>query len=265
MNEKQQKRPDLNSVLESLVSFDAYDFKNSLFSADRYFVFGKALIEALKEVKNEVSIDHLKQTEWPLLFQFPEPMLMNHRTFGLMAHHGFVFAYMPEQKQFHFMLILRMGLTTSAPYWSHSSLVLDVGTASSVEDMVKANSEIEDRQWVKEDGVIVGIRHWSTLILYALSGQPDVRHLRGARDRSSRNKQQKRYGWYLERDATLVGFDFKKPRVFSKEKTLVRMHPRWQPYKPEGPGTNWKLKLIWIEPHERRFKQGPLADEPAGE
>lgn len=80
------------------------------------------------------------------------------------------------------------------------------------------------------------------LILYINSGQPDLRHLKGASKKGIEFKGKKRaqkirkYHDVSFHDSILVGFNFKK-------ETLVNGHFRWQPH---GKGRQ-QVKLIWID------------------
>lgn len=89
-------------------------------------------------------------------------------------------------------------------------------------------------------------------LLYIHSGDPDLREFRPTRCPQSPKKQRR---WFKQNIAkipmTLVGFDFKKPKVFSKDETRVRFHSRWQPYGPQRS----KVKLIWIDEHVRRLNK----------
>lgn len=98
------------------------------------------------------------------------------------------------------------------------------------------------------------IRYVLGLFLYIHSGAPDMREFRPSpRPTSAKNSKQRK--WLLNNEAgipmTLVGFDYKKDRVYSVSSTTVEGHPRWQPYGPQ----NSLVKWIWIDEHERHFKQ----------
>ena len=90
-------------------------------------------------------------------------------------------------------------------------------------------------------------------LIYLGSGEPDLREYRAPRPKTENPKKLKR--WHREHenrslvDMTLVGFSWKKPRVYSVGETTVTGHPRWQPYGPRRE----RVKLIWIEPHVRHY------------
>lgn len=91
--------------------------------------------------------------------------------------------------------------------------------------------------------------------LYIHSGDPDLREYRAPKPPQT-NKVKKVRLWYRHHenqslvDMVLVGFNFKKPTVYSVDKTSVIGHFRWQPYGTQRS----QVKLIWIEAHERTFK-----------
>lgn len=92
-------------------------------------------------------------------------------------------------------------------------------------------------------------------LVYIHSGDPDLRHLRGIGLKPSKNEQKAKV-WRKKKslgepmiDMINVGFDFKKPVLYSKGSTLVRPHWRWQPY---GPGKA-KVKRILIDQHTRHY------------
>lgn len=92
-------------------------------------------------------------------------------------------------------------------------------------------------------------------LIYLGSGEPDLRFYRAPKPTTENPKKLKR--WLREQenrsmvDMTLVGFGWKKPRVYQVGETTVTGHPRWQPYGPRKE----KVKLIWIEPHIRHYKK----------
>jgi len=96
------------------------------------------------------------------------------------------------------------------------------------------------------------IKYILKCVLYIHSGDPDLREFR-PEPRPHNQKRLKR--WRRENlckiPLTLVGFDYKKPKEFSVGSTFVDTHLRWQPYGPQRS----QVKLIWVRPHERHYKQ----------
>jgi hypothetical protein len=96
-------------------------------------------------------------------------------------------------------------------------------------------------------------RYIFNIILYIYSGEPDLRLLKG---KVSKKKPKDLKKWHRKHrdmsqvDVTLVGFNFKKPKQYTVDGTIVTGHWRWQPYGPE----RQLVKLIWIDSHERSFK-----------
>jgi hypothetical protein len=90
-------------------------------------------------------------------------------------------------------------------------------------------------------------------LLYICSGDPDLRDNRAQKPPQTRKAKQLRK-WHREHntlDVMLVGYNFKKPITYNVGSTTVSGHFRWQPY---GTGRQ-QVKLIWIDAHERHFKQ----------
>jgi len=89
-------------------------------------------------------------------------------------------------------------------------------------------------------------------ILYIHSGDPDLREYKPMRRPHSPKKQRQ---WLRENlspiPITLVGFEYKKPRVMNAEEAFVETHLRWQPF---GPNRS-KVKLIWVKEHIRRYSK----------
>jgi len=91
---------------------------------------------------------------------------------------------------------------------------------------------------------------------YILSGEPDIRHYRPEKLPENLPRKE-RDRWVNEHknqsviDAQLVGFDWKKPKIFSVDEVPVRAFWRWQPH---GPGRTLR-KWIFIRETIRRFKK----------
>lgn len=88
--------------------------------------------------------------------------------------------------------------------------------------------------------------------LYIQSGDPDLRDFKAPKPPTN-PKDLRRFERQNETkstlDMTLVGFNYKKPTLFSKDSTTVSGHWRWQPF-----GENRaRVKLIWIDEHVRVY------------
>lgn len=98
--------------------------------------------------------------------------------------------------------------------------------------------------------------------LYIHSGDPDLRQYLPPRPPTTTKPKKVRL-WYRAHEnhsmvnMVLVGFNFKKPIVYRVGSSSVCGHFRWQPY---GPARE-KVKLIWIDPHERHYNNEVVADE----
>lgn len=91
------------------------------------------------------------------------------------------------------------------------------------------------------------------ILLYINSGDPDLRHLQPVKQarglRAFKRRRKNEHGYLMP--VTLVGFNYKKPALYSKSETLVSTHPRWQPC-----GKNREqIKLIWVREHVRHYAQ----------
>ena len=90
--------------------------------------------------------------------------------------------------------------------------------------------------------------------MYIHSGNPDLREY-GVPKPPESTKAKKVRSWAKHHEnqslleMILVGFDFKKSRLFTAMSTSVSGHFRWQPYGPQRS----KVKLIWIDQHVRNF------------
>jgi hypothetical protein len=99
--------------------------------------------------------------------------------------------------------------------------------------------------------------------LYICSGDPDLREYRAPKPPET-GKVKKLRLWFRHHenqslvDMVLVGFNFKKPTVYSVDRTSVVGHFRWQPCGPQRA----QVKLIWIEAHERTFKTSQEGTPP---
>lgn len=96
-------------------------------------------------------------------------------------------------------------------------------------------------------------------LLYLNSGNPDLREYRAPRIPLTRDKKKlRRFEKEMAEQSTipmtLVGFDFKKPKIYTVGSAHVMGHFRWQPY---GERLS-KLKLIWIDPHIRHYEEHQL-------
>lgn len=97
------------------------------------------------------------------------------------------------------------------------------------------------------------------IILYIHSPESDLLRLKNRSATTSKEfaKQTKDSGVenLCSIPVTLVSWNYQKPILYTKDSTWVGSHLRWQRYGSE----NSLLKLIWIKPHERKFKN--IADD----
>lgn len=87
--------------------------------------------------------------------------------------------------------------------------------------------------------------------LYIQTGNPDLRHVRPPGIKSIAKSFRNRDLLGASRPYTLVGFNFKKPTIYSIDSTQVSGHFRWQ---PKGPGRS-RTELVWVESHERVYNK----------
>lgn len=93
------------------------------------------------------------------------------------------------------------------------------------------------------------------VIIYLCSGEPDLREEMPPIRPSTKNDKKIRAFERETADKSLlpivrVGYSFMKERRVGVEETEVSGHFRWQPW---GEGRS-KVKLIWIDPHVRRYE-----------
>jgi hypothetical protein len=89
-------------------------------------------------------------------------------------------------------------------------------------------------------------------ILYIQSGEPDLSLWKPShKPHNAKAIKRWRRDYLCDLPLIRVGFNYKKPVVYSKDQTAVTGHWRWQPYGPERD----RVKLIWIKDHIRRFKE----------
>lgn len=96
-------------------------------------------------------------------------------------------------------------------------------------------------------------------LLYINSGEPDLRHLRPTPKPRHRDHKKalklieawRHGGGDVFCPMTLVGFDYKKPRVYTAGEGLVVGHWRWQPC---GPGRA-VVRLTWVREHTRTYNK----------
>lgn len=123
------------------------------------------------------------------------------------------------------------------------SIILPKFSGETVEDFIKT---------IPED-MAEGARFAFNCLLYLESGDPDLRvqKFKSMLESSNGSRAERRFGSRkISYAGVLIGFDYKKLKMYNVDTTEVQGHFRWQPY---GEGRN-KLKLIWIEPHTREYK-----------
>jgi hypothetical protein len=97
----------------------------------------------------------------------------------------------------------------------------------------------------------------AAVIMYIHSGQPDVSSFIKSMRRKEKNKLTKKLDLHPEsveafdHEVHFVGMNWKKPIHYHVDGTIVKGHFRWQPCGVR----NSQVKLIWINEHERNFKQ----------
>lgn len=99
--------------------------------------------------------------------------------------------------------------------------------------------------------------------VYIHSGDPDLREFKPVLPTYTTNRKKlERFHAANPQEAlipmTLVGFNFQKPIEYSKDMTTVSGHFRWQPWGARRE----RVKLIWIDAHERHYKPIPVLANP---
>jgi len=86
-------------------------------------------------------------------------------------------------------------------------------------------------------------------LLYIYSGDPDLREYRPPGKELPRRERDNLVRQFGNEAAFLVSWDWKKPKVYNVDSTVVSGHYRWQPC---GPGLS-RVKRIWIDSHVRSY------------
>lgn len=162
---------------------------------------------------------------------------------------------------YHLFIPMLMPGTTLITHCQHYWESLGSLATTIDESFAKGEDESTARPRAKQDEVAFQAMTHRILVyalkclLYINSGQPDLRAYRPPPPPLTQNPKKLRR-WEKENadtamiPMTFVGYDWKKPRVFGVESTVVTGHFRWQPY---GPGRA-QVKLIWIDQHERHYE-----------
>ena len=92
------------------------------------------------------------------------------------------------------------------------------------------------------------------VVMYLHSQEPKVQRIPATQEISNKKASELEASTGLRNDCTLpvtfVNWNYAKQRIYTKESTWVDTFPRWQPC---GPNLS-QVKLIWVQPHERRYK-----------
>ena len=99
--------------------------------------------------------------------------------------------------------------------------------------------------------------------VYIHSGDPDLREFKPVLPTYTTNRKKlERFHAANPQEAlvpmTLVGFNFQKPIEYAVDMTTVSGHFRWQPWGARRE----RVKLIWIDAHERHYKPIPVLANP---
>lgn len=136
---------------------------------------------------------------------------------------------------------------------SGSYASMDIESFDTIEESFNHMSNV---QMAQQTGVSLrNVELAVKMILYATSGDPDLRHeLPIPRPATSNEKKQRQFDRENPDNppgpVLSVGYGFMKDRIQHLESTLVDGHWRWQRH---GPG--WQqVKLIWIDEFERKYK-----------
>lgn len=250
-----------NKTMFVLTSSSMHDLTES----PNIYRFSDDFAFELAEVRIDIELSRLKLPKMPILIELPDTLF---RT------------TLPEEGDSPYpvnaILIGSIGQSYQAVLLSsHSGGCLQVSIRFSTTDFKDAGSvnaywarELKKVEaWAEQEKItaaeLIDVRENSEKIwyfifnalLYIQSGDPDLREYSPpqkppgfkGRERSWRklHKDQSMY------PMTLIGYGYKKPPMRYVDSTMVAGHFRWQPY---GEGFS-KIKLIWIETHERVYKK----------
>lgn len=246
---------------QDLVAFEEIAAFAFIDAWGKFYRIGKDFGESLSTANLKVAVRYLHVTDVTYCIQFPDGM-----TFETLSGDHIFEAYVSVANntraklgvglnvgrvadkvlQIHFPSCYPDGRIRKNIAGQRLTVALNT---DSIEDAILEQNESEHA--IKFDCINFILK----CLLYIQSGEPDLRHLKSRKhtmnDRkwkqfSTANKNESALDW------TLVGYDFKKPKTYSVDQTIVVGHYRWQPY---GTGLE-KVKLVWIHSHLRTYKDG---------
>jgi hypothetical protein len=274
------KLEDLKAAGKQVVSVDRYVMEPAI--AAQFFAFevggakiyrlAREFAEDLSEVKLDIKAVHLPVTEDVICFEFPENVRF-HLGDRKYAHCVYLFCT-HERDLFHPDGKLRKGyLQMLIPLYNEfGQLEADIPIQEFGLSIFDLNAPLDE---VISDSIAKSTYTYTNrkfidfvvnCLVYLNSGDPDLREYRAPKPpKTNKAKEQRRWVRQHENQSlvnmTLVGYEWKKARTFVEGKVIRIGHPRWQPYKPGGPGTEWKVKLIWIEPTPVTVRLKPTKEE----
>lgn len=235
------------------------------------YLIGENFFEALASVDLKVKPSHIQATEDPIWIQYPRPIRIEPNADIIKASgskDGAIYlrgafvsvdnvGFTSGVKALHILTYFFDRNGKPVPNRTHQLTMTPLYRTDGIDCTIEEVLEL--------GGDFSFDRHHQLLLLkiliYIASGDPDLRYLQKPSGSRSRREHEK----YYEADGQdgynqsvfLVGFDWKKPKIYHVDGCVVRAHYRWQPC-----GKNREqVKLILIDQHERHYNTTEWSNE----
>ena len=207
------------------------------------YKIGKNFASELKKVNANVDMKYLHFPHISILIEIPPGILSHPET---TSNSITAVVIIPSRDQTY--LVCAMSADTEKINHFAIDPILHQFTEDFINQATRAWSLTGN---VSQQSITELLQFICNVLMYLKSGNPDLREYRPKHKKSFKIKG-KSYGAADKNDifSILVGFDYKKPKLYSVDNTQVSGHFRWQPY---GEAYS-KIKLIWIDSHIRTFK-----------
>ncbi len=227
---------------------------------------GKDFAQAISRVEKDIPLDLLPERFFAY-FSFPEGTFFE-TTEGYTAavRGGFIFIGPGDETTSKIaggrrVVWINYDMVTPPPHTLEATQFNFVNFMMPLEGSINALLDAAPTYWEGsplDDNSI--IRAFINLAAYIHSTDPQLLPTRPAQTQSNSIRKEFFLKYGVANHCTLpvvfVSWAYKQPTVYSVDSTTVAGHFRWQRHGPEFS----KVKLIWIEGHERHFKKGALLE-----
>jgi hypothetical protein len=243
----------------------AWKFKHD---QGRVYLIGRDFAQAIYKMGKDIPLDRLPEKFFAYL-SFPENTLTQD---GRAVKGGFIYVGPGEGASAHTAMpgqkVLWINYDFELPH--HIQQRPDAFTFTSVVNFIMPvdqslthminTAPLYPEADGKGDSAI--LRTFLNLAVYIHSLDPDLIPTRPAQQQTNKQRKQfhKTYGVtnHCTVPVTFVSWNYKQPKIFNIDSTVVMSHFRWQRC---GPGFS-QVKLVLIKEHERHFKRGDeLSDD----